>query len=456
MHILSKTFDKLPRQYLDEFMGKQALLTKTRVQLFCILAVGIYFFASVLSGIVYPEDFKPEEIPVIIFLVISAFVIFYINKSAKTLKTAKLNAYLFTALLLAVLTRVSIIYYDYIGSSSAIYLFVLFLVAFTIPWMPIDVLIITSMHILAYSSLFFYFQEFIPQHTSIEFGINSYFDGIIFLSMGFVLCLVLRRKETARDIENFVLLKEVEKKNKQMQRELELATRVHKTLIPKSMRTDLVDVSVMYLPMYYIGGDYAKFHFVDRDKLIFIICDVTGHGVSAALLVNRLHTEFERFAQEGKEPGVLLKELDDFIVRDFEGLNMYLSAFCGLLDFKNRRLAYSNHGHPAQYIYRISESRIHRLNSQATLLGLPFNDTSVYQHEINFGKGDKILLFTDGVLETKNEKGEEYGRDRVEGFIKKEYNLQADLFNRTLLDELNTFKHENFTDDIFILNIHIK
>jgi sigma-B regulation protein RsbU (phosphoserine phosphatase) len=274
--------------------------------------------------------------------------------------------------------------------------------------------------------------------------------------MGAILSFAVRKKEAARDVENFVLLKKIEEKNEQMRRELELATRIHKTLIPHSVSTDMVDVAVMYLPMYYIGGDYAKFHSIDKDRFLFVICDVTGHGVSAALLVNRLHTEFERLVRDGKEPGALLKELNDFITKDFGEINMFLSAFCGLLDFKTMKLLYSNHGHPDQYIYRVTKSDIQRLSSDASLLGLPIADENTYQHAVSFSKGDKILLFTDGVLDARNKDGESYGEARLEGFIKSRHALDTGRLNQSLVDELNSFKDGPFTDDIFILSIHIK
>ncbi|MFC1632306.1 PP2C family protein-serine/threonine phosphatase [Candidatus Omnitrophota bacterium] len=148
--------------------------------------------------------------------------------------------------------------------------------------------------------------------------------------------------------------------------------------------------------------------------------------------------------------------MDDFIIKDFAGTNMLLSAFCGLLDFKEKKLNYSNHGHPDQYIYKISNSALSNLSSQGSLLGLPFRDENVYQQEINFDKGDRILLFTDGVTETRNRDNHEYGKDRLEEFIKQNHDLPVEAFNQKLLDEINKFKHGNFQDDVFILNLHIK
>jgi sigma-B regulation protein RsbU (phosphoserine phosphatase) len=80
----------------------------------------------------------------------------------------------------------------------------------------------------------------------------------------------------------------------------------------------------------------------------------------------------------------------------------------------------------------------------------------VHQRGIDFSKGDKILLFTDGVIETKNGLGEEYGQERLEKFIKKNHDLDVDLLNQVLLDDLNAFKDGDFKDDIFILSLYLK
>jgi serine phosphatase RsbU (regulator of sigma subunit) len=446
----------IPSQYQEEFFCKQAKLIKSRVLLLCILILTIYFgsiLATWLSGSV---DFSPQETPVAALLVITCALILYVNHKSATISLTKLNACVFTALILFLLTKLNIIYYQFADSASTLYLLTLFLISFTIPWRVRDVLVISLMHCLAYVYLFFYFSNFsLPgQRGALDFG--SFSDGIILLGIGLAFCMVMRRKEYRREVENFILLKEVEEKNDQMRRELELATRIHKTLIPKSMSTDLVDVAVMYLPMYYIGGDYAKFHFVDKDKLIFIICDITGHGVSAALLVNRIHAEFERLAHEGKSPGALLKELNDFIVEDFQGINMYLSAFCCELDFKEKTVTFSNHGHPSQYMYKVTDSVVSPLESQASLMGIPLADDGVYQRVVGFNNGDRILLFTDGVIETRGRDGSEFGQARLENFIRKNHGLDVDYFNRQLYDQLRAFRHEPFEDDIFIVNIRIK
>ena len=445
----------IPKQYLAEFVKKYAMFIKNRVDLYCVLALTLYLSISAISILLYPEEFRSQELWATVFLVVGAAVILLINRKTATLGRAKLMAYLFAFFVLAVITKLNMIYYDYFEMSSALYVFILLFVSFTIPWLPYETIFIAAMHIMAYTILYLYLDESVL-NTKNPVTFQSYFEGLIFILAAFVLAITLRKKETYRDIENFVLLKEVETKNDEIRHELELARQIHKTLVPKSMNTDLVDIAVLYHPASYLGGDYARFHFIDKDRLIFIICDVTGHGVSAALLVNRLHAEFERLAKEGREPGLLLKELNDFINEDFEGTNMYLSAFCGLLNFKNRVFYYSNHGHPTQYLYRLKDNKIVGFYSQTALLGLPMKDKNIYQHEVEFEKGDRVLLFTDGVTETMDSKHEEYGIERLEKFILANSTVEPTRFNHQLLEALSAFKSREFQDDIFILTMAIK
>jgi sigma-B regulation protein RsbU (phosphoserine phosphatase) len=442
--------------YLQEFLQNQTALFKSRVRLLCFLVIGIYFATTAIDWLFRPQDVSVQELPVAGLLLLACVVILYLNHRVRSLTALKLNTYLFIALIIALLTKVNVIYYEYAGMASTVYLVLLFLVSFTLPWKSREVVPIIILHYAAFTLLFLFLQKNALLYGKGVLDALDFKDGLILLATGSVFCLVMRRKEYRRDTENFILLREVQEKNEQMRKELELATQVQKTLVPKSISTDMVDVAVLYLPMYYMGGDYAKFHFVDKDKLIFIICDITGHGVSAALLVNRLHAEFERLVKECSEPGVLLSHLNSFITREFKDINMYLSAFCCLLDYKVHKLTYSNHGHPPQYIYRVRESCVDSLDSQASLLGIPLAQEGIFQRDIPFDKGDRLMLFTDGLIETKGKDGAEFGKEKIEQFIRENHALDVGSFNHRLLEELNHFKRDKFEDDIFVLNIQIK
>jgi len=446
---------RVPDRYLDDFNKGQMLFAKTRVALLCSLSFTIYFLAMVIWFFLYPQEFSSLEILTGIVLLAVGSVVLTVNSRASRFRDVKLNAYLFTAFLLVLLVKLGIAYEDSAAVSSASFVFSLFLISVTIPWNPGAVILLGLMHHVAYTFSFFYLRHFHAVNPE-SFSIDSYLDGAIFIAMGVFLCWVIRRHEAERDVENFLLLKQVEQKNLQLTRELDWATRIHKTIIPPDLNNDAVSVAVTYLPAYYIGGDYVRYDLLDHDRMIFIISDVTGHGVSAALLVNRIHAEFQRFAKEGKMPGELLKELNVFIKEDFEGSDMYLTAFCGMLDLKKMTLSYSNYGHPPQYLYRAEKAEVEPLGSLTCMLGVPIDDNDVYEKKLQLDKGDRIMLYTDGITETIDAEGQEYGQARLENFIRLSHNIPVKAVNLKLLVELNAFKSGKFRDDICLMDMEIK
>jgi len=453
--IYRAAYRDIPDEYRPEFFEGQAAFIKKRVRLFCILAVSLYFFSSIIWFFVNPGKFFRMEVVVGLFLLAGGAGILLLNAKAKTIRIAKVNAYLFTMLLIFLLVRLGIAYGENVEATSAMFVFTLFFVSLTIPWTPLEVIVIWFLHIAGYT-VNTLCVKLGPVDAPILVGLQDYLDGFIFIAITFFLCIILRAEETRRDIESFMLVKEVENKNEEMNKELEWARRIHRSIIPDSIMTDKIDIGVSYIPMYYIGGDYVKFEFLSEDKLIFIMSDVTGHGVPAALLVNRVHAEFERLAKGTEEPGALLRELNIFITEDFEGSEMYLSAFCGLLDLKKKHLIYSNYGHPPQYIYREKEAVIEDLPPGTTLLGLPIEDDKIYQDTVRVEKGDRILLFTDGVTEAMDKKNEEYGSGRLGDFLRKNHTLPVEKFNNKLIKDLSAFTEGKFKDDICILSMEVK
>ena len=453
---MSKKSNLLKKTYLDDFLHHQASLIKNRVGFFCLLSIIIYLLATAMSFVIIPRSLHPDEIRLFQFLFLGTGLIYILVKRARSIFFTKFYAYIYTGVLLFVLTKLNIIYPAYIRISIGTYIFLLFFVTFSIPWRAFETFILTTLHILAYTGLFMYVHNNMPEKIQQSFDVFYYFGGFILLCMGFVLCFIVRRKESTRELENFILLRQQQSRNAQIKKELDLAARVYETLVPKPIETDFFDIDIIYMPVSYMSGDYGKYYFVDKDLLIFIICDVTGHGASAALLVNRMHTEFMKLVKEGKEPNDILKELNSFIINEFGDLNMYMSAFCGLADLQEMRLAYSNYGHPNQYLYSKAQAKIFSMPSETTLLGITENPQTDSKPILPLSKGDRIILFTDGLTEIEDDINQEYGKKRLEEFILNNPNLSPKAFNQSLLNEIRNFKEGDFKDDIFLVNIMVK
>ena len=119
---------------------------------------------------------------------IGGCIILYINSRTQKLYLIKVNAYLFTALLLLVLTKINIIYYEYVEFSPFVYIFALFLIVFTIPWRAIEVIPLTFMHLAAYTSIFLYIQKAMAHSPELNFSFSTYLEGLTFL---FIACTIL-------------------------------------------------------------------------------------------------------------------------------------------------------------------------------------------------------------------------------------------------------------------------
>ncbi|HPN73580.1 MAG TPA: hypothetical protein PKZ41_06235, partial [Candidatus Omnitrophota bacterium] len=275
--------EKIPERYLDGFREEQLKFIKSRLRLLCYLTISVYFALSILDFIFNRSEHMLLEMASGGVLVMAGVLTLFLDSRSKSSKATKITAMIFVTVLVLILVRIGITYYENPIVSSSGYVFSMLVVAMTIPWTPREVAPIGLIHLLGYiaENLHLYFMgKDIPE--------ADFVSGLIFIVVSLTLCVVLRRKETQRDVDNFVLLKTVEEKNAQMKKDLELATRVHRTIIPDGIDTDLVNIKVTYLPAYYVGGDYARYVFLPGDKITFIISDVTGHGVPAALLVNRM------------------------------------------------------------------------------------------------------------------------------------------------------------------------
>lgn len=452
--------------YEKEFADERQKLFVSRLKFFLALASAIYLGTAVLAAVLDPADFSNKELITWAIVLASAGVSIFLNGRVKTLAAAKINAGFFSCALAVTLTILFFIYPDYISQSSEIMAFSIFLISFSMPWRSSESAAIGLIHFAGYSIIFANAFRLASDAAAIHgllFSEGGYVDGLIFLLIATVICAAIKRRDDRLDRERFRLIKELEEKNAQMRAELSIARDVHKTLIPRSTSTDNATIAVSYIPMSAVGGDYATFHVTSEGNLFFLIGDVTGHGVPAALLVNRVYGEVESLIARNPDPGALMSHLDRFVREHFRHTKMYFSVCAGLLDFRSGTLFYSNYGHPPQILHQRKDNAISLLESQTYLLGVDIggSDKGVYEGALKFGRGDRIVLFTDGLIEAKGVSDELYGMARLESFVKafgqdRSEAMPAGRFNTALLGEVESFRKGPLTDDIFLVTIDIK
>lgn len=447
--------------YSDEHREERRVIFESRLRFFCSLTVGIYLTVSILGLLLGPASFKKDEAVTWGVLVAVAALSIFINRRVKTFSGAKLAAGIFSASLIFVLAWLFFIYPDYIMQSSEMLALGVFFISFVLPWSAFEVLFIGALSIAALTSIYARAISGIQNTLAADkliFEQGGYIDGLIFLLVAICICAIIRRKDSARERSAFGTLKDLEAANAQMRDELAIARDVHKTLIPKSTTTEDAAIAVSYVPMSTVGGDYATFHVTDDGNLFFLIGDVTGHGVPAALLVNRIYGEIEMLIARNPVPGVLMRDLGGFVQEHFSKAAMYFSVCSGLIDFKAKKLFYSNCGHPPQILHQHRGNTISLLEPQTHLLGVESGEVNpgYYEGELLFDHKDRIVLFTDGLIETKGKDGDLFGMDRLEEFVKTRAAVAPTVFNAELLREADAFRVGPISDDLFLVTIDIK
>lgn len=445
----------IPERLREEYKNELKRIFFQRVNLFCYIALSGFTIEVIVAWLFFRRLFGAKDLPAILGGAFLSLLLLTTGRFAKRLASQKIRAFFFSVIIisvsaLAASARPGVI--TNLGITlvlTAFFVSVLFL-----PWNVVETALLGVYTLITFNGVYSMTAARLNYAANAKndiYGIN-----VTLLIVAALICMVVKKNEAIMRQRDFVLKKDVEEKSRIMVEELELANRIHSGLIPKSMQTDLADISVDYIPMLYMGGDYAKLHFLDKDRLLFMISDITGHGVSAALLVNRIHTEIEDLIRENLPPGEILKRLDNFIKSDFGKMGIFLSAFCGVLDFPGKKLTYSNHGHPPQVLLRRAEKKIVLMESQTFLMGIGTDTGDVYQVTIDFERGDRVFLFTDGIVEAKNRMGEEFGYKRFEEFVRENADLDVADFNRDLLTALKAFEEDVQSDDIFLLSIQIK
>lgn len=439
----------LPERLMKEYRAHLGKLFRKRVNLFCVITLFTFGAEVVLGYIFFSRLLGPKDTPGILGGVIYSALLLATGRFIKSPRIQKMRAVLLSLLLITIAALAAAAHPETIVHIGATLVLLAFMVSVLLmPWSAVETAFIGIFTLSIFIVVYRHYNVMVNDEI---FGIN-----IVLLVISVIVAVLVKRSEDILRKKGFVARDEVEGKNAIMTKELELANKIHRSIIPVSMKNELVDIAVSCKPMVYMGGDYAKFHFIDKERLMLIVADVTGHGVSSALLVNRVHTEIERLLRDDPDPGKLLKTLDEFINKDFGKMGYYLSAFCGLLDFSRKRLVYSNHGHPPQMLLQSAGNKIILMEAQTLMMGIGMDASALYSAETPFAKGDRLILFTDGVIEAKDKGGELFGYERLEEFVKRNAGMDVVEFNTGLAKRLDEFQSGIQNDDIFLLTIQVK
>jgi serine phosphatase RsbU (regulator of sigma subunit)/predicted ester cyclase len=236
-----------------------------------------------------------------------------------------------------------------------------------------------------------------------------------------------------------------------IERELQVARRIQHASLPKEVPTlEGWQISPYYQPAREVGGDFYDFFELEDERLGIVVGDATGHGVPAALVMASARSMLRAVAQASDSPGDALRRVNDPLATDIPA-NMFVTCFYAILDPKSGSLTYANAGHDLPYLHR--DGAVEELRATGMPLGL-MPGMEYEEKQIILEAGEAALLYSDGLVEAHDPKGEMFGFPRLRALVAEHAEGERPL-GEFLMDELYTFVGEGWEqeDDITLLTL---
>jgi sigma-B regulation protein RsbU (phosphoserine phosphatase) len=248
------------------------------------------------------------------------------------------------------------------------------------------------------------------------------------------------------------LIIEVKEKEK-LESELEIARQVQSQLFPKEVpKLQSLELTGVCNPARVVSGDYYDFIPVDAHSTALVIGDISGKGISAALLMASVQSSLHAQLSLGKNGGISTATLVARLNRQlYESTppEKYATFYCGLYDDQSGILAYTNAGHLAPILVRQKE--ILKLESNGMVVGM-FPEFPYEQNVIQLVPGDLLTAFTDGITESENARGEQFGEERLTDLLVRHRDRPLDEIMRAITDTVRDWASDiDKQDDITLL-----
>ncbi len=235
------------------------------------------------------------------------------------------------------------------------------------------------------------------------------------------------------------------------------ARALQRRMIPQSFSNERVAVFVEYVPALQVGGDYACIRSVGEDRLYLLVGDISGHGITSALLMSRISTEIERLVEAGQDVATIAEFLNNSINSMSGEEWFYLTLFGAAIDFPSQTISYVNCGHPGQLLWSQREQTVVRMDSQNLPVGLfgPEVFGTAIKKSVGIQPGDKLLLFTDGISELEREDGSALGEAGLIEIFHKFIKAPREETHRRVVEQIQALQKGHANDDVLFIFVDL-
>jgi serine phosphatase RsbU (regulator of sigma subunit) len=250
------------------------------------------------------------------------------------------------------------------------------------------------------------------------------------------------------------LLEQEERERERIEQELQVARHIQHASLPKQVPTlEGWQISPYYQPAREVGGDFYDFHILSEGRVGIVVGDATGKGVPAALVMSTTcgMLQLAAGALDSSSPGEVLSRVNETLFSRIPP-NMFVTCFYCILDPESASLLYANAGHDLPYVLRSSGGECEELRARGMPLGI-MPGMSYEEKETILNGGEAALLYSDGLVEAHDPKGEMFGFPRLRALIAEHGEERA--LRDFLLRELYSFTGEGWEqeDDITLLTL---
>ncbi|WAK03767.1 SpoIIE family protein phosphatase [Methylobacter sp. YRD-M1] len=250
---------------------------------------------------------------------------------------------------------------------------------------------------------------------------------------------------------------ELEQMSARLKGEVDLAATLQRSILPNPIiQLPGIQGKANLLTSSEVGGDYYDYYVVDGHKTVLLVGDVSGHGVAAGTMVSAAKAGVYPLVHAGvSNPAEILQSLNETMLATAHQ-SLLMTMACITLDAVTGKLTFANAGHVLPYLWRRQEQRWEILEASGLPLGKSIDsDYFTPSIELQMEIGDRIFMFTDGLVEEESPEGEAFGYDRLENLLNHCGEVEPEIFHSRLMGALNQHcEGRAFTDDITILVIN--
>lgn len=239
---------------------------------------------------------------------------------------------------------------------------------------------------------------------------------------------------------------ELERAYEENKKELAMAQKIQTSLIPNVFpETKKLSFHGLYLPMETIGGDLYDVHQISENKWGIVILDVCGHGVPAALITTMAKISFNANSKKYFKASEVIAAVNNELCEAIQDVGDYFTAFYCIIDTNTHTIDYVNAAHNDLYILR-SDTTLETMVQTGPVVGV-IKNLEYPSETIDFSIGDRLVMYTDGVIEARNEHRELYDSDRLKEMIIANKDKDLRDFVTIIYDDILKFKNNAPDDD---------